>query len=85
MADGRLHVGFVLPSLSGGGAERSILRLAQSLIARGHRADLVIPRFAGDYRDTIPLGMRVWRAQLPGADRQLLRGGATGGESKWRR
>ena len=72
MADGRLHVGFVLPSLSGGGAERSILRLAQSLIARGHRADLVIPRFAGDYRDTIPLGMRVWRAQLPGADRQLL-------------
>ena len=73
MPDGRLHVGFVLPSLSGGGAERSILRLAQSLIARGHRADLVIPRFAGDYRDAIPLGMRVWRARLPGTDRQLLR------------
>ena len=73
MPDGRLHVGFVLPSLSGGGAERNILRLAQSLIARGHRADLVIPRFAGDYRDAIPLGMRVWRARLPGTDRQLLR------------
>ena len=72
MPDGRLHVGFVLPSLSGG-AERSVLRLAQSLIARGHRADLVIPRFAGDYRDAISLGMRVWRAQLPGTDRELLR------------
>ena len=73
MTDGRLHVGFVLSSLSGGGAERSILRLAQSLIARGHRADLVIPRFAGDYWAAIPLGMRVWRARLPGTDRQLLR------------
>ena len=72
MADGRLHVGFVLSSLSGGGAERSTLRLAQSLIARGHRTDLVIPRFAGDYRAAIPGGMRVRRARIPGTDRQLL-------------
>ena len=72
MTDGRLHVGFVLTSLSGGGAERSTLRLAQSLIARGHRTDLVIPRFAGDYRAAIPGGMRVRRARIPGTDRQLL-------------
>ena len=73
MADGRLHICFLLPSLGGGGAERNILRLAQSLIACGHRADLVIPRLAGDYRAAIPDGMRVWRARIPGTDRTFLR------------
>ena len=69
----KFHVGFLLTNLYGGGAERAILNLAQSLIARGHRADLVIPRFAGDYRAAIPGGMRVYRARIPGADRELLR------------
>ena len=73
MTDGRLHIGFVLPSLGGGGAERSILRLAQSLIERGHRADLVLPRFAGDYRAVIPRGMRLYRGRLPHTDRTFLR------------
>ena len=73
MADGRLHVGFVLPSLGGGGAERNVLRLAQSLIARGHRADLVIPCFAGDYRAAIPRGVRLYRGRLPHTDRKFLR------------
>ena len=72
MRPDKLHVGFLLTSLNGGGAERSILRLARSLIERGHRADLVIPKFAGDYRAEIPSGMRVWRARLPGTDRKLL-------------
>ena len=82
MADGRLHVGFVLPSLSGGGAERSVLRLAQSLIERGHRVDLVVPRFAGDYRAAIPRGVRLYRGRLPHTDRTFLREvqqSATGG------
>ena len=82
MADGRLHVGFVLPSLSGGGAERNILRLAQSLIERGHRADLVVPRFAGDYQAAIPRGIRLYRGRLPHTDRTFLREvqqSATGG------
>ncbi len=73
MVDGRLHVGFVLPSLSGGGAERSTLRLAQSLIERGHRADLVILRFAGDYRAAIPRDVRLYRGRLPHTDRVFLR------------
>ena len=73
MSSAKLHIGFLLSSLSGGGAERVILNLAQSLIARGHRADLVIPRLAGDYRAAIPLGMRVWRARIPGTDRKFLR------------
>ncbi len=50
-----------------------MLNLARSLIERGHRADLVIPRFAGDYRAGIPRGMRVYRARLPHTDRKFLR------------
>ncbi len=73
MADGRLHVGFVLPNLEGGGAQRVILSLAQSLIERGHRVDLVIPCFAGDYRAAIPRGVRLYRGRLPHTDRRFLR------------
>ena len=73
MGDGRLHVGFVLPSLHGGGAERHTLHLAQWLIERGHRADLVIPCFAGDYRAAIPRGVRLYRGRLPHTDRRFLR------------
>ena len=73
MAGGRLHIGFVLPGLSGGGAQRSTLRLAQSLIERGHRADLVIPCFAGDYRAAIPRGLRLYRGRFPHTDRTFLR------------
>ena len=73
MADDRLHVGFVLPSLYGGGAERYTLHLAQWLIERGHRADLVIPGFAGDYRAAIPRGVRLYRGRLPRTDRRFLR------------
>ena len=73
MADDRLHVGFVLPSLYGGGAERHTLHLAQWLIERGHRADLVVPCFAGDYRAAIPRGVRLYRGRLPHTDRRFLR------------
>ena len=73
MSSDKLHIGFLLTGLDGGGAERTMLNLAAALIARGHRADLVIPRFAGDYRDAVPGGMRVWRARIPGTDRKLLR------------
>ena len=73
MADRRLHIGFVLPSLSGGGAERITLHLAQRLIERGHRADLVVPCFAGDYQATIPNGLRLYRGRLPHTDRTFLK------------
>ncbi len=72
MTSDKLHVGFLLTSLNGGGAERVMFNLARSLIDRGHRADLVIPRFAGDYRAAVPGGMRVHRARIPGTDRKLL-------------
>ena len=73
MADGSLHVGFVLPSLYGGGAERHTLHLAQWLIERGHRADLVVPCFAGDYRAAISRDVRLYRGRLPHTDRKFLR------------
>ena len=73
MSSDKLHIGFLLTSVNGAGAERTTLNLAAALIARGHRADLVIPRFAGDYQAAIPDGMRVRRARIPGTDRKLLR------------
>ena len=73
MSSDKFHVGFLLTGLDGGGAERAILNLAAALIARGHRADLVIPRLAGDYRAAIPGGMRVRRARIPGADSEFVR------------
>ena len=73
MSSDKLHIGFLLTGLDGGGAERTTLNLAAALIERGHQADLVIPRLAGDYRTAVPDGMRVWRARIPGTDRKLLR------------
>ena len=73
VTEGTFHVAFMLTRLGGGGAERNILNVARSLIERGHRADLVLPRCAGDYRAAIPRGMRVYRARLPHTDRSFLR------------
>ena len=73
MSSDGLHVGFLLTSLNGGGAERNTLRLARALIARGHRADLVIPRLAGDYKAAIPCGLRIYRGWFPRTDRIFLR------------
>ena len=73
MSSDKLHVGFLLTGLGGGGAERVMLDLAAALIARGHRADLVIPRLAGDYRAAIPRGVRLYRGRLPHTDRRFLR------------
>ena len=73
MSSDKLHVGFLLTGLDGGGAERAVPNLAASLIARGHRADLVIPRLAGDYRAGVAGGMHIRRARIPGTDKKLLR------------
>ncbi len=73
MTGNKLHVGFALTNLNGGGAERVTLDLAAALIARGHRADLVIPSLAGDYRAAIPRGARLYRGRFPHTDRTFLR------------
>ena len=73
MSSDKLHVGFLLTGLNGCGAERAMLNPAATLIAHGHRTDLVIPRLAGDYRAAVPGGIRIRRARIPGTDRKLLR------------
>ena len=73
MRPDRLHVGFMLSSLNGGGVQRNTLNQARVLIARGHRADLVIPCLAGDYRAAIPRGARLYRGRFPHTDRTFLR------------
>ncbi len=57
------HIGMVLPSLRGGGAERVTLTLAEALMARGHRVDLLVARFVVDY--PMPSGVRVFRPWWP--------------------
>ncbi len=69
----KLHIGFVLYRLTGGGAERVVLTLAESLIKRGHRVDLLVARFIAAYRDALPKGLRLYRPRLPYSDWELLR------------
>ena len=68
-----LHIGFVLPSLAGGGAERVFLSLASSLLSRGYSIDLVLGRCQGPYRADLPDGLRLYHTRLWDSDRQLLR------------
>ena len=63
----------MLTDLTGGGVQRNTLNQARVLIARGHRADLVIPCLAGDYRAAIPRGARLYRGRFPHTDRTFLR------------
>ena len=64
------HIGLMLRSLTGGGAERSVLVLAEGLVTRGHKVDLVFVTPPDRFHPRrIPDGVRVF---LP---RGKLRGG----------
>lgn len=52
------RIALLLPDLSGGGAERSVLQLGKGLVERGYAVDLVLERLAGDYVSQIPEGLR---------------------------
>jgi len=45
-----------LPSLEGGGAERSMLNLAKGFLAKGRKVELVLCQAKGAYLDNIPAG-----------------------------
>ena len=60
----RLHVGLVLPSLGYGGTERVTLTLAESLLDRGHRVDILVGRLVVAYPDDLPAGLRLYRPGL---------------------
>ena len=69
------HIAMVIPSLAGGGAERTALRTAGGLAARGHRVDIVLfaPHVA--YPREVPAaarlivlcGRRAWARRNPSA------------------
>lgn len=69
----QLHVGFVLHSLGAGGAQRFVLRLAEPLIRRGHRVDILLGRFLVAYQDSLPPGMRLYYWGLRKSDRKAIR------------
>ena len=71
-AEGRPDIGFVLPNLAGGGAQRVTLTLAGALAARGRRVGLALLRLEGPLTAALPRGVRVRYRRAP--DREALRG-----------
>ena len=67
------HIAMVIPSLAGGGAERTALRIAGGLAARGHKVDLVLFQPHVAYPADMPAaarllilcGRRAWRRRAP--------------------
>lgn len=53
------HFAVFLPDLSGGGAERVMLNMADGLARRDHRVDLVLCRATGSYLDHVPAAVRI--------------------------
>ncbi|HEY0837985.1 MAG TPA: glycosyltransferase [Azospirillum sp.] len=53
------RLAFLLGSLAGGGAERTMLLLAGRFAAAGHGVDLVLGRAEGAYLSAVPDGVRV--------------------------
>ena len=59
------RIAVILPSLEGGGAERSMLNLCRGFIAQGRQVDLVLCQAKGAYMGQIPPNVRV--IELKGA------------------
>ena len=49
-----LRIALAIPHLGGGGAERSVLRLARGLIERGYRVDILVFKKINTLEDEIP-------------------------------
>lgn len=60
------RLAFFVPSMRGGGAERSILKLARSIAERGYSVDLVLAQVEGPYLAEIPDSLRVVDLKAPG-------------------
>ena len=48
-----------VPSMGGGGAERSMLNLATGIASKGHNVDLVLSRQEGPYLQSAPQSLRL--------------------------
>jgi glycosyltransferase involved in cell wall biosynthesis len=53
------HIALLLPNLTGGGAERVALAIADDLLKHGHRVDLVLMEAQGELLPLVPDGARV--------------------------
>ena len=61
--NGLLRIALVIPHLGGGGAERSVLKLARGLVARGHAVDLLVFGKPETLADEVPAGTRRFTLQ----------------------
>ena len=62
------RIAIVVPSLTGGGAERKALAIASGLLRRGHEVDLVLGGLACDYPEEVPRGSRLFYIDCPSGD-----------------
>ncbi|HLO14773.1 MAG TPA: glycosyltransferase [Anaerolineales bacterium] len=53
------HLAIFIPALNGGGAEQSMLKLADGFARRGYRVDLVLVHRAGPYLADVPDSVRL--------------------------
>lgn len=56
---GAKHIAVLLPSLAGGGAERSMLHLVRSFLEQGRKVDLLLCRAKGPLLDKVPTAARL--------------------------
>ena len=59
MVNTQLRFALFVPSLRGGGAERTTLKLAQGLVQCGYAVDLVLAQAEGPYLAEVPAAVRV--------------------------
>ena len=65
MKTSKQRLALFLPGLYDGGAERSMLNLAEGIAARGHPVDLVLARAEGPYMEQIPATVRLVDLKAP--------------------
>ena len=59
-------IAVLLPSLEGGGAERSMLNLAAGFLAEGREVDIVLCQAKGAFLDEIPAGATMVELEATG-------------------
>ena len=69
----RGRVAILIPTLAGGGAERTALFLASGLLDRGHDVDVLLRDLVCDYPTSVPAGVRLF--SLSGSEQDGAPGG----------
>ena len=62
------RIAILVPTLIGGGAERTALTIASGLLRHGHEVDLVLDRLVCDYPDEVPPDLRIFYLRCPRGD-----------------